>query len=416
MVFFVKQAHPKIESIYNYLKKETLVNDLISSKILISGEDGALINERIEENHKPEIFKLLPGGKDPKGKPKPYQGDAFIIFSVEIAGDPQSDLSKDSSVWSSWIKYYSSLKSNKGFCYINGDISFLSNQHPSKIRNTGDKAKIISANDTSGFTFHGKFTSIREACTIGFEVSQKAHNALRWLIQKQGFRDGDLSLVAWAVSGQEIPDPFSDTGELFNISTDNSQTSPSIYTAEDIGVTLSKMLAGYSVKLGATDRIIIIGVDSATTGRLAIIYYRELTRSDFLQRIQNWHEQGAWEQKFPKGKHFFGAPSPKDIAEAAYGSRVDDKLKKTTIKRIFPCIIDNNQLPSDLVKATVRQASKNISLISGNGKNVWVLRVHFTNLNTKKEATVWHLNMIEDQGIISTVDCSPWLIALKVLL
>lgn len=350
--------HFKIELLFKYLKKGTLIRDLVKFSILFTGDNGLLLNEWEDEKNKPEIFKLLSGGKDPKGKSKPWQSDAFVIFSVEIPGDPQSDLYRDHTVWNSWIDYYSSLKSDRGICYITGENSFLSNQHPAKIRNTGDKAKIISANDNSGFTYRGKFTSDREACTIGFEVSQKAHNALRWLIQRQGFRDGDLAVVAWAVSGKTIPDPFSDTDELFNISTNKSEIEPVIYSAQNIGIQLSKMIAGYSSKIGSTDRIIVMGVDSATTGRLAVIYYRELTGSEFFKRIQDWHEQCAWIQQYPKNKHFVGAPSPKDIAEAAYGVKVDVNLKKATIKRLIPCIIDGVELPRDLLISIRRQASK----------------------------------------------------------
>ena len=211
---------------------------------------------------------------------------------METPNSLQFDLSRDRSVWNAWINYYSSCKSNTGFCFVRGEIALLSEQHPAKIRNTGDKAKIISANDTSGFTYRGRFTSDKEACTIGFDVSQKAHNALRWLIQRQGFRDSSgLAFVAWAVSGHDIPAPFWDTDELFNATTEESKSAPPLYTAENIGIRLSKMIAGYSTSITKTDRIIVMGVDSATTGRLAVIYYRELTGSDFLNRTHEWQEQ-----------------------------------------------------------------------------------------------------------------------------
>jgi CRISPR-associated protein Csd1 len=354
--------HFKIELVFQYLKKGCLIKDLVDFSILFSGDDGKLLNEWKGEKGKPEIFKLLPGGKDSKGNAKPWQADAFVIFSVEIPENPQSDLNSDKTVWESWIDYYCSLKSDMGVCYITGENSFLSDQHPAKIRNTGDKAKIVSANDNSGFTYRGKFSSDKEACTIGFEASQKAHNALRWLIQRQGFRDGDLAVVAWAVSGQPIPNPFSDTDELFNVTTEKSESEPEIYTAQNFGIRLSKMMAGYSARLGNTDQIVVMGLDSATTGRLSVIYFRELRGSEFLNRIQDWHEQCAWIHKYPKTKNFVGAPAPKDITEAAYGVRVDGSLKKATIKRIIHSIIDGAEIPKDLLIATRRQASKKQSL------------------------------------------------------
>ena len=48
-----------------------------------------------------------------------------------------------------------------------------------KIRNEGDGAKLISANDSQNFTYRGRFTSKEEAFAVGNETSQKAHNALK---------------------------------------------------------------------------------------------------------------------------------------------------------------------------------------------------------------------------------------------
>ena len=135
-------------------------------------------------------------------------------------------------------------------------------------------------------------------------------------------------------------------------------------------------IAGYGETLGDTSQIAVIALDSATPGRLAVTYYRELTSSDFLRRIDSWHETCAWSHRYrykevldpQSGKvsqkviPFIGAPAPSDIAEAAYGSRVDDKLRKATIERILPCIVDGQPLPRDLVESTVRRASNRAGL------------------------------------------------------
>ncbi|WP_354005778.1 type I-C CRISPR-associated protein Cas8c/Csd1, partial [Aeromonas caviae] len=55
-----------------------------------------------------------------------------------------------------------------------------------------------------------------------------------------------------------------------------------------------------------------------------------------------------------------GAPAPRDIAEAAYGRRLDDKLSKATVERLLPCIIDGSQLPRDLVETTTRRARNRV--------------------------------------------------------
>jgi CRISPR-associated protein Csd1 len=59
---------------------------------------------------------------------------------------------------------------------------------------------------------------------------------------------------------------------------------------------------------------------------------------------------------------FYGAPAPADIAEAAYGTRLDDKLRKATVKRLLPCIVDAQPMPRDLVESVVRRASNRMGI------------------------------------------------------
>lgn len=359
--------HPKVAAVLTYLKKKRVIQDLVKHKILHVGDDGKLLYQwaQEEDEETPSIFKLLSGKLSAKGERQPWQADAVVKFSVERQDDPQTDLENDRSVWKSWGDYYANTKSAKNLCFVNGQEDFLADQHPAKIRNSGDKAKLISSNDTSGFTFRGRFLSDSEACGIGFKVSQKAHNALRWLINRQGWRNGDLAFVAWAVSGVDIPDPMADTWDLCNADSENNEVASeamNIDTAQDIGRKLSKLLAGYSVKLGKTANVIVMGLNSATPGRMAIIYYRELTGSEFLERVQAWHTQCTWLQRFSREKIFIGAPTPKDIARAAFGNDVDTKLCNATVERLIPCIIDGFPIPHDLVASTVRRACKRQSL------------------------------------------------------
>lgn len=55
-------------------------------------------------------------------------------------------------------------------------------QHPKGARCIQRKCKLISENDKDNFTFRGRFTKPNQAATVGYEASQKAHNALRWVI------------------------------------------------------------------------------------------------------------------------------------------------------------------------------------------------------------------------------------------
>jgi CRISPR-associated protein Csd1 len=348
----------KLQSVFTYLKKGRLIKDLVEKKVLITGKDKKLAEGWTEPTELPLIFKAI------KQSNKKGQFEAFVRFSVEIPGDNPSELWKDTGLRESWGRYYSTLQSSRDLCMVTGDMANIASNHPKNIRYSGDGAKLISSNDKEGFTYLGRFTTDAEACGISIEVTQKAHSALRWLIERQGRRDGEQAVVAWAVSGEDVPDPQADTFSLL-FGGAQALTRNTGYTAQEVGVALSRKMAGYSAKLKSTDAVVVLGLDSASPGRAAITYYRELTGSEFLNRVEAWHTGCCWHQYFGKGRVFFGAPAPRDIAEVAYGRRIDDKLRKATIERLLPCIVDGAPIPRDLVVSCVRRASNK------NGVEYW---------------------------------------------
>ena len=135
-----------------------------------------------------------------------------------------------------WIGFEASQNQAQGLCMVTGKPMLLARNHPKRLRNGGDGAKLISSNDTSGFTFLGRFIDAEQACGVGFDVTQKAHNALRWLIGRQAYRNGDQVVVAWAVSGKPIPDPFANSHELFGIEIEQHEGEPRIPRRRRTGV------------------------------------------------------------------------------------------------------------------------------------------------------------------------------------
>jgi CRISPR-associated protein Csd1 len=341
----------KLRSVLTYLKKGQLIKDLIDKKVLVVGNDGMLAEEWTEPADAPPIFKVI------KQANKKGQFEAFVRFSVEVPGDNSSELWKDTDLRESWGSYYATLQDKSDLCMVTGKTTNVASNHPKNIRYPGDGAKLVSSNDTEGFTYLGRFTCDAEACGIGIEVTQKAHSALRWLIERQGRRDGDQAVVAWAVSGADVPDPQADTFAFLFGGKDAPAPPKTGYTAQEVAAALSKKMTGYAAKLKPTDEVVVLGLDSATPGRMAISYYRELMGSEFLERIESWHTSCCWQQYFGKDRIFIGAPAPRDIAEVAYGRRIDDKLRKATIERLLPCIVDGARIPRDLVESCVRRAS-----------------------------------------------------------
>jgi CRISPR-associated protein Csd1 len=381
-------APVKVHAIYEYVQKGNVIGDLVASRILFTDEQEKLYTQRSFQkgkNVETDIFDLLPGRINTKtGKLESWQADAFVRWRVENGTDG-AEVWNDPEVIHAWINYYSSTKQTKALCYVTGEESFSADQHPAKIRNDADKAKLIASgksvsskgkitiDDGCGFTFLGRFTYPDQAATVGFKTTQKAHYALRWLMSRQGYVKGDLGIVAWAVSGAKVPQPTEDTyASLYaDLAPEEIKNAD---TAQDAGIRLKKKITGYRQEIGEREDVVVLAVDSATPGRLSIVYYRALKGSEFLERIENWHETCAWRHTYHYNKEqkryipFFGAPAPVDIAEAVYGSRLDDKLRKATVKRLLPCIVDSQPVPRDLVESVIRRASNRAGLKDPNDK------------------------------------------------
>lgn len=117
---------------------------------------------------------------------------------------------KSKALFDKYIAYYEALGKERDcqLCYASGKIVPVTYKHMARIRNGGDKAKLISSNDKSNFTYRGRFANREEAFAVGEIVSQKAHLALKWLIKTGGISVGDEKYVAWESCLNEIPNVF----------------------------------------------------------------------------------------------------------------------------------------------------------------------------------------------------------------
>ena len=334
--------HPKVSAVRAYLAKGCLWADLAAQSIFpLAVEDGQGRKTKIADEK------------------------VFVRWRVEVIGETGSGTWEDENLIAAWIAFDREQNASQGICMVTGESVRIGKKHPRFIRNPSDGAKLISANDDdfAGLTFRGRFTDGkkeygRQTCSVGFDVSQKAHSALRWLIQHQGYRNDTQAIVSWAVAGKPIPNWFDDTLKLCGVTVPLVASDlESAGIGQSFAIRLRNSIYGYGTSLGPADDIVVMGLDSATTGRMAITYYRVLSGSEFLKRIETWHMKGAWPQNFSKERRFIGVAAPRDIAEAAYGRRVDDKLRKVVVERLLPCIVDGAPLPRDLVESSTRRAS-----------------------------------------------------------
>ncbi|MBM7702895.1 type I-C CRISPR-associated protein Cas8c/Csd1 [Metabacillus iocasae] len=352
-------ATNKVKSIYSYLNKKRLVRDLLEERILGLDENGELIEKWQPKydslyEQKPAIFSVIPGD----------QSSAFIRFNVHSPMKILKNVWSDQQMYESFIQYYRERLGESDLCFVTGKHVPSTDRHANKIRHAGDKAKLISANDTSGFTFRGRFHHSEEVASIGYDVSQKAHNALKWLIQHQGKVMDQRVFLVWQNNSEAVPDPLDDPFAM-NVSTIKKEG----FTNKEFAREVAKALDGYrnDLTMGGKADVNILILDSATTGRMAVLYYRYMNKELYLNRLKSWYSSCIWHHRYRKDENnqyieFIGAPSPKDIALAAYGTKVNEKIVKGLVERILPCIIDDKKIPVDIVRSAIQRASNPVSM------------------------------------------------------
>ncbi|WP_347490212.1 type I-C CRISPR-associated protein Cas8c/Csd1 [Desulfoscipio sp. XC116] len=351
-------ATEKVKAIYTYLRKGRLIEDLVNVQVLHLDETGQLIekwDKKYEERFggKPAIFSS--GAAE--------QSSAFVRFNV-YSPESMDEVWKDRKMYASFIAFYNEKLSGEDVCFVTGERLPATERHANKIRHAADKAKLISANDTSGFTFRGRFKTSREAASISYDISQKAHNALKWLIHRQGKTIDNRVFLVWGNDPVSVPNPNDDA--LDTIRHSNRETEREPDTDKHYADEVRKAIDGYRNDLTYKSQVNILVLDSATTGRMAVLYYRNMDKELYLDRLTQWHETCAWEHRYRKDQDkvisFYGAPATRDIAIAAYGPRASDKVVKGLMERMLPCIVDERAVPRDIVKSAFQRASNPVSM------------------------------------------------------
>ena len=371
-----EHSHESVRAIYKYLKKSCLIKDLIECKVFELDQSTNKLNDN-------KILGIL-------------QEDCFIRFIVIGATPPNTW--EDKSLCDNFIQYYSNfMGKEKQLCYGTGEMTFCTYKHPSKIRNAGDKAKIISSNDEEGFTYRGRFDNKSQALSVGYEYSQKVHNALRWLIKGQGINlnspneeesvrrkpkgqkpywytetiEGELVLLCWDSSLKEMPEISSGVIDNYNGLLIDDMESPSVVDTPT-NAPMKRILKDtiFNNSNHFNDNVMVMMLDSATTGRLSIVMYTELKESRFLENVQRWHESTSWYgYDFKAKKTVVKSFNIIDIIRFAYGTEkgekdivsCDAKVIKEYYTKIIPCIVEGRKIPQDLVKKLVDKASRPMS-------------------------------------------------------
>ena len=324
--------------IYSYLKKENLMADLIESGLLTTTDNGELEKSK-------KIAKIP-------------QADCFVRFTIidKCTGETES-VWRCKRLYEQYIQYADSIATERDICYVTGNLVPVTYNHSKGISSSSDTAKLLSANDKNNFTFRGRFCTQQEAYAVGRKTSQKAHLALRWLIERQGTAVDTAKFVVWESEMQPVIDaaqPF-DLWELFE------DDEPLPKTNREYGRAVAKYIKGYRQKLDFSSKIMLMCVDAATPGRLSVVQYQEFAATDYYDNLEQWYRDVSWHTlRLRNSKRYHGitTPSPYQIALFACGAErsdtgkimADDKQMKLIFREIYSCMLQGSAVPSHILK------------------------------------------------------------------
>ena len=322
-------THPKLTAVLNYVKGETILPDLLRCGLVKVNDKGMPENEK-------------------------------MLVRWNILGDGTNACWLDDSLFRAFTDYYTANHTGEMIlCMVAGEEKTAADQHPKGIIPINGNAKLISANDSSGFTYRGRFTEEKQAVAIGYEASQKAHNALRWLAQEQGVILGGRTFLCWNPQGRLIPQP----------SYPFMPPAPPIFRPTEYKDTLQKVLNSKKAELKLTDGVVLAVFDAATTGRLSLTYYNELQAHDFLERLHDWDASCCWPHRFDGIK----PPTLLQIVNCAFGTQrdkwmeTDDRVLRQQMQRLIACRVDKALIGADIVKALTDRASRPMAY----DHNIW---------------------------------------------
>lgn len=320
-------ACPKIKAILKYVKKGTIQADIASV-----------------------------------GKIK-VKKDTFVcwrVLSTDCA-EPE-EVWKSRSVIDSYINYYQSkidASPEKALCYVSGELIMPADKHPGGV--VSGMAKLISSNDKKNFTYKGRFSDDSEALTVGFISSQKAHNALKWVVSNDGFRYGNRMFVCWNPKGKKTKNPFASLFPDFSEAEENP-------TPTNYREILAKTVLGYKNNFKPEDETVTAVFEAISDGRISVCYYSEMKAEDFLERLRFWDETTAWlYRRFGVAPDLVKSPDLKSIIDAAYGVprtsgenqtvETDEKVLAIAMQRLLLCRLEKAPFPADIMRSAVQKCS-----------------------------------------------------------
>lgn len=347
----------QVNAIYSYVSQNSIFADLLFKSHLFGDEISqvnAIPMKWSGKEEKPVVYKAITGDLD----------KSFVRFNVRGLGLDHSF--EDPKLYEAWEKYYLiTLKNNTGIDYAscNNQNVILTDNHPKGIIPSASNAKLISANDTTNYTFKGRLLSSNEVATVGYLNSQKAHHALRWLIDKQGFSIGGRYYLAWGRKQQNYMIDNQDSPMFKILTATYSMDQAESYTNERLAKNYYNSLVKGIELTGDSleDLVYLMQIDTSTPGRADIVSYQALDLNQYIYKLSSWYGKISLFVRNNVGKFVDPIYSLRTVANMMHGSKAKDELKKNTVSELISIILGSQIVPRSIITPLYNKAIRPLS-------------------------------------------------------
>lgn len=387
------EAPACLQAVYTYLDGHTLLADL-------EGQPG------LKLKYYKDAKKREGTGEDAK---------AMVCFSVQMQDESNDDLWMRADVKESWSRYLADkLPGNREFCYVEGKMLPVMENHPKLQGN----AKLISAKDTEyPFQYRGRFAEERSAALVSFDASVRAHNALAWLIARQGMQRYGMIWVVWNTNGALMKVPIDQENGFFEEEEEEDEETDSrrvIDTFEAYAKDVRSEALGKRKKLDEynPERVncaVIMGLEAATDGRMSVTYYQECPGNEYVDHLESWYQDCCW---WHYNQKKITTPHPEQIMVAMMGidavnaAKKDKKCEKSNTKlirrfytQILSCIAEQRLLPENMIYDAFIRVCAPLSFVSGKDRQ-WSRIAWAASLNT----TCAMIHCFQKRRIVGTTE------------
>lgn len=278
------------------------------------------------------------------------------------------------TMYKAWNSYYES-KLGKGIDYISGKTNVvLTGKHMRGILPKESKAILISANDTDNYTYRGRFCDRNEVVTLGYENSQKAQLALKWLIDRQGFGIDKREYLVWGTKGEDMSviEPkkgiFAQPLESLFQQLDNEELPD---TNEQLAAKIKNaFLKGENIcHLNANGNVYIMELDAPVTGRIDIVYYQSLDVQSYIDKLTDWYSKTAI---YESGKNGYMNQnfSLRSLAVFRNGKHAKNDLIKNTVSSLSQTILGTQKVSWSILNGLYNRAIRPMSFNDPHGKSI----------------------------------------------